>query len=72
MAGRMSRAHCPRMNKRNVATVLWFMTGWTAGAALAVVVGLPTLIGAGVAVAAAAFVRRDPTGHLWSTEPPSA
>lgn len=57
------------MNKRNVATVLWFMAGWTAGAAIAVILGLPTLLGAVVAVAAAVIVRRDPVGRLWAVSP---
>ena len=57
------------MTKRNVATVLWFFTGWVVGSALAIMVGLPTLLG-GVLLAFgfAAFIRVGPGRRLWPTE----
>jgi len=46
------------MNKRNVAIALWFAMGWVLGSALAIGLGLPTILGGVlVAVAAAAFIR---------------
>lgn len=54
------------MNKRNVATVLWFLMGWTIGSALAIVAGLPTLVGVLLGIPFGAFVRWEPTGHLWA------
>ena len=56
------------MNKRNVATVLWFFMGWVLGSGLAIVVGLPTLLGAMLAFPFAAFIRLGPGRRLWSTE----
>ena len=57
------------MNKRNVATVLWFFTGWVLGSALAIVAGLPTLAGGALlAFAFAAFIRLGPGRRLWPSE----
>lgn len=54
------------MNKRNLATFLWFMVGWTVGAVVAFVAGLPSALALVVGVGLAAIVRWDPTGLLWS------
>jgi hypothetical protein len=57
------------MNKRNLATVLWFFMGWTLGSALAIVVGLPTLLcGVLLAIAFAAFIRIGPGRRLWPSD----
>jgi hypothetical protein len=56
------------MNKRNIATVLWFMMGWTIGSVIAIAVGIPTVLGALVGIPFAAIVRRDPTGLLWTRD----
>lgn len=55
------------MNKRNLATLLWFMVGWTIGAVVAFVAGLPSALAVVLGVALAAIVRWDPTGHLWAS-----
>lgn len=55
------------MSKRNLATSLWFMVGWTVGAVIAFVAGLPSALALIVGVGFAAIVRWDPTGHLWAT-----
>ena len=53
------------MKKRVLATFLWFLTGWYAGAVLTELVsasfGLAPIIGA----AAAAFVFADPLHVIW-------
>ena len=54
------------MKKRLLATFLWFLTGWYAGAVLTEIVsasfGLAPIIGA----AAAAFVFADPLHAIWA------
>ena len=54
------------MTKRNLATVLWFVTGWTLGALLAAFLGLPSILALALALSFAAIVRWDPTGVLWT------
>jgi hypothetical protein len=62
-------AHLPEMNKRNITTLLWFFMGWVLGSALAIVVGLPTLLGGALlAFAFAAFIRLGPGRRLWPAE----
>jgi hypothetical protein len=58
------------MNKRNVATVLWFLMGWTVGSVLAVMFNLPSYIGIVMGFPFAAAVRYGPLGRLWSEAPP--
>jgi hypothetical protein len=54
------------MNKRNVATVLWFLAGWSLGGLVVGLAGLPA-VGAYVpGVLAALWVRWDPAGILWT------
>lgn len=56
------------MNKRNLATVLWFLMGWTMGSVLAFAIGVPMLVGGvTLALASAAFMRTAGR-RLWSTE----
>ncbi len=54
------------MKKRALATVLWFYTGWYAGALLAQVVGLSPVLGLIIGTAAAAIVGVDPRGFIWT------
>ena len=56
----------PTMTKRNLATILWFVTGWTLGSLLAAFTGLPSILALALGLSFAAIVRWDPTGLLWS------
>ena len=53
------------MNKRALATFLWFNLGWTAGAMATNFLGLPDGLSWGVAIALAAVIWWDPTHLLW-------
>ena len=53
------------MNKRILATFLWFNVGWTAGAMATYFLGLPDGLSWGVAIALAAVIWWDPTHALW-------
>jgi len=53
------------MNKRILATFLWFMVGWTAGAMATFFLGLPEGLNIALAVVIAAFVWADPAHLLW-------
>jgi len=53
------------MNKRIIATPLWFLTGWMVGAMAAFVVGLPSWIAPVTALCVAAVVALDPAGWFW-------
>lgn len=55
------------MNKRNVATVLWFAMGWTVGSILAIAVGLPSILGILMGIPFAWVIRTGPAGRVWST-----
>jgi hypothetical protein len=52
------------MNKRILATFLWFNVGWTAGAMATYFLGLPDGLSWGVGVALAAVIWWDPTHVL--------
>jgi Na+/H+ antiporter NhaC len=54
------------MNKRILAASLWLFAGWYVGAAVAVFLGLPELVGLLTGVAMAAFVASDPMQRLWT------
>ena len=56
------------MNKRNVATALWFLMGWTVGSIVAIAVGLPTILGVLMGVPFAWVIRSGPGRHVWSTK----
>jgi len=58
------------MKKRATATVLWFFTGWFVGAFVAFAAGLSPLFAPILAVAAAAFVARDPRHLIWTSRRP--
>jgi hypothetical protein len=52
--------------KRLVAASLWFLVGWTVGAAGAVVLGVSPALGPILAVATAGIVIADPRQIIWS------
>jgi hypothetical protein len=54
------------MNKRNVATVLWFVAGWSGGGLVAGLLGLPSILSLVPGALAAGIVWWDPAGALWS------
>jgi hypothetical protein len=54
------------MNKRIIATVLWFLAGWYATAMLAESVGLGQAIAPFVGAAVGTFVAMDPLGLFWA------
>jgi hypothetical protein len=53
------------MNKRILATFLWFMVGWTAGAMATFFLGLPEGLNIVLAIVIAAVVWWDPAHLLW-------
>jgi hypothetical protein len=53
------------MNKRILATFLWFNVGWTAGAMATFFLGLPEGLNIALAAIVAAFVWWDPAHLLW-------
>lgn len=54
------------MNKRNVATVLWFLAGWSGGGLVVGLTGMPTLLAFVPGILLAAWVRWDTGGVLWT------
>jgi len=54
------------MNKRFVATFLWFNVGWTAGAMGTYFLGLPDGLSWVVATVTAAVIFWDPAHLLWT------
>jgi len=55
------------MNKRILATFLWFNVGWTAGAMSTFFLGLPSGLDVALAAILAAVVWFDPIHVLWGT-----
>ena len=53
------------MNKRILATFLWFNVGWTAGAMATFFLGLPDGFSWGLAIILAAVVWWDPAHLMW-------
>jgi hypothetical protein len=53
------------MNKRILATFLWFMVGWTSGAMASFFLGLPDGLNVMLAAGVGAFVWFDPAHVLW-------
>jgi hypothetical protein len=66
MAAADSRLHPPAMKKRALSAVLWFYTGWYAGAMIAHVLDLSIALGPILGVAAAAVIAGDPRGVIWT------
>ena len=58
------------MKKRVLSGVLWFFTGWYAGAMIAYFAGVPTALGPILGVAAAALIAGDPRGIIWRAKAP--
>lgn len=54
------------MTKRILAAMLWFYTGWYAGAMLAEVLGVSALLGPVIGVAAAGIITIDPRRVIWT------
>ena len=59
------------MTKRVLAALLWFYTGWYAGATIAVLLGISPVIGPILGAAAAGLIVGDPRRIIW-TRPASA
>ncbi len=57
--------HHPRMTKRVVAAILWFYTGWYAGAILADIIGVSPVLGPIIGAAAAGLIVGDPRRLIW-------
>ncbi len=53
------------MNKRVVATFLWFNVGWVAGSMSSFFLGLPAGLDVGLALALGGLVWLDPMHKLW-------
>jgi hypothetical protein len=54
------------MTKRALAAVLWFYTGWYAGAMLAELFGISPALGPTIGAAAAGLIAIDPRRIIWS------
>jgi hypothetical protein len=54
------------MKKRALAAMLWFYTGWYAGATIALALGLSPVLGPIFGTALAAVVAGDPRRLIWS------
>lgn len=54
------------MKKRVLAALLWFYTGWYAGAMIGDAVGVSPLFGPILGAAVAALIAGDPRGVIWS------
>jgi hypothetical protein len=54
------------MNKRNLASILWFLAGWSGGGLLVGLLGLPAILAFLPGIALAILIRLDPAKPLWS------
>lgn len=54
------------MTKRVLAAMLWFYTGWYAGAILAEFVGVSPVLGPLIGAAAAGLIAGDPRRIIWT------
>jgi hypothetical protein len=54
------------MKKRALAALLWFYSGWYAGAMVATFAGLSPVLGPIVGTAAAALIAGDPRRIIWA------
>jgi hypothetical protein len=59
------------MKKRVFAALLWFYSGWYAGAMLAEFVGVSPALGPIVGTVIAALIAGDPRGVIWSPRTPA-
>jgi len=60
------------MKKRTLAAILWFYTGWYAGAMLAEFLGVGAALGPIIGAAAAGLVFADPRRIIWTAQAASA
>ena len=58
------------MNKRNLATVLWFFAGWVGAGGVFAMSGMPADLGIVVGAVVAGLVRWDPAGWIWAKPAP--
>lgn len=56
------------MKKRTLAALLWFYTGWYAGALLADFIGVGPALGPIVGAAAAGLIAVDPRRVIWNAQ----
>jgi hypothetical protein len=57
------------MKKRALSAVLWFITGWYAGAMIAYFAGISIALGPILGVTAAFLIAGDPRGVIWPRKP---
>lgn len=55
----------PFMNKRNLATFLWFLAGWAGGSMVTGIYGLPSILAFTPGIVLAGLIWWDPNGALW-------
>jgi len=60
------------MKKRTLAAILWFYTGWYAGAMLAEFIGVGAALGPIIGAAAAGLVFADPRRIIWTAQAATA
>ena len=60
-----------RMSKRILAAILWFYTGWYAGAMAADLLGISPLLGPMLGATAAALIAGDPRRLIWKRPVPA-
>ena len=60
------------MTKRAFAAILWFYTGWYAGAILAEYLGVSPALGPIIGAAAAGLIVGDPRRIIWTARTASA
>ena len=58
--------HDARHDKTRLAAILWFYTGWYAGAMLAEILGVSPVLGLIIGAAAAGLIVGDPRRIIWS------
>jgi hypothetical protein len=54
------------MNRRNLASVLWFLAGWSGGGLLVGLLGLPAVLAIVPGIVLAVLIRLEPAKPLWS------
>jgi hypothetical protein len=54
------------MNKRNLASVLWFLAGWSGGGLFVGLMGLPAVLAFVPGVVLAVLIRLDVAKAMWS------
>jgi hypothetical protein len=59
------------MSKRILAAILWFYTGWYAGAMVAELVGISPVFGPILGATAAALIAGDPRRIIWKRPEPA-